>query len=126
MFLEELTNIPNISRAARIAGVDRTLAYYHRNNNEAFARAWDAALEVGVDRLEEEMWRRAVEGTDKPVTYQGEITATYKEYSDTLAIFLAKAHRPEKFRDNIDITSGGERVGGITYIVENRMGNEDA
>lgn len=32
------------------------------------------------------------------------------EYSDTLMIFLLKAHRPKKFRDNIDITSGGEKL----------------
>lgn len=110
VFLEALTHVPNVSRAAREAGISRPTAYRHRNSNDAFRSAWDNAIQVGVDRLEEEMWRRAVEGTDKPVFYEGKSVATLKEYSDTLAIFLAKAHRPEKFRDRYDLTSGGEKL----------------
>lgn len=36
------------------------------------------------------------------------IVQTVKEYSDTLAIFLLKAHAPEKFRDTLDLTVKGE------------------
>jgi hypothetical protein len=34
--------------------------------------------------------------------------ATIKEYSDTLAIFLLKAHAPEKYRENskVELTGG--------------------
>lgn len=110
VFLEALAHVPNVSRAAREAGIQRQLAYYHRDNNEAFRNAWDNAIEVGVDRLEEEMWRRAVEGTEKPVYYEGKRVDALREYSDTLAIFLAKAHRPERFRDRYDVTSGGDRL----------------
>lgn len=33
---------------------------------------------------------------------------TVRKPSDTLAIFLLKGRRPQKFRDNVDITSGGK------------------
>lgn len=36
---------------------------------------------------------------------------TVRKPSDTLAIFLLKGRRPDKFRDNIDITSKGDKVG---------------
>lgn len=47
------------------------------------------------------------------------------EYSDTLMIFLLKAHRPKKYRDNVDITSDGQQIQGITYITENRPNADD-
>lgn len=98
-FLASLRTEPNVTVAARAAGQCRSGAYALRERDSAFAKLWDEALEEGIDALESEMHRRAFSGTDKPVTFQGAITATYKEYSDTLAIFLAKAHRPERFRD---------------------------
>lgn len=116
IFLEALMEVPNVSRAARRAGVTRPKAYYHRDRNEAFAQAWDEALEVGVDALEEEMWRRAVEGIPNPIYYKGQLIDEIKEYSDTLAIFLAKAHRPEKFRERYDVTSAGEKVTPVAII----------
>lgn len=39
--------------------------------------------------------------------------ATVKKYSDTLAIFLMKAHAPDKYRDNSKIELGGPNGGPI-------------
>lgn len=39
--------------------------------------------------------------------------ATVKKYSDTLAIFLLKAHAPEKYRENSKIELGGPNDGPI-------------
>ena len=52
--------------------------------------------------MELEARRRAVKGTDKPVFQRGEQVGTIREYSDTLLMFLLKANKPEKFRDNFD------------------------
>lgn len=41
--------------------------------------------------------------------------ATMKEYSDTLAIFLLKAHNPEKYRDNIKMQHTGLDDGPIQH-----------
>lgn len=105
VFLEALAEWPNVSRAARTAGVTRQTAYNHRDEFEDFAAAWDNALETGLDRWEEEAARRAFEGVNKPVIYQGEITDTYLEYSDTLAITMLKAHRPDKYRERSEVKS---------------------
>ena len=45
--------------------------------------------------------RRALTGVEEPVYYKGEAVDRTAKYSDTLLIFLLKAHRPEKFRDNV-------------------------
>lgn len=71
---------------------------------------WEESLDLFADRLEAEMARRAIEGYDEPVFYRGEEVGSIRKHSDTLAITLAKAVRPERFRDNIkldaDITGG--------------------
>ena len=58
--------------------------------------------------MEEETWRRAYEGVSKGIYHNGELVATEQQYSDTLAIFLLKAHRPEKFRDYTSIRHEGD------------------
>lgn len=41
--------------------------------------------------------------------------ATMKEYSDTLAIFLLKAHNPEKYRENMKVQHTGANDGPIQH-----------
>jgi len=127
-FLEALAETANVSEAAQYAGVDRSTAYRHKERYEQFASDWEDALEQACDSLEREAWRRAVEGVDHPVMYQGIITDTYKDYSDTLLIFLLKAHRPEKFRERtaLDVTSGGQPVQFTTVEVVKDYGADDA
>lgn len=102
-FLASLRKTPNVTVAARAADMARSGAYALRERDTEFAKAWDESIEEGVDMLEAEVSRRAFEGTMKPVTFQGVITDTFLEYSDTLAIFLLKAHRPERFRERTEV-----------------------
>lgn len=62
-------------------------------------KAW--ALQAFMGKVEAEIDRRAIDGTDRPVIYKGEITTTYKEYSDNLLMFRAKKLDPS-YRDNHD------------------------
>lgn len=107
-FLELLREVPNVSRAARTLNLTPKAFRHHKAKNPEFAEAWDDAIEEGIEKCEAEVHRRAFEGTEKPVTFQGVITDTYREYSDTLAMFLLKAHRPDKYRERVDqnITGG--------------------
>lgn len=104
VFLSVLAQTCNVTKAANVAGLDRFNLYRTKRNDDAFSEAWDNAKELGVEALEDEMHRRAVEGTIKVTK-----TGVHREYSDTLAIFLAKAHKPEKFSERIrnEITGAG-------------------
>ena len=73
--------------------------------DKVYATAYKAAQQIAADHFEDEIYRRGFEGYERPVTYQGEITGHYTDYSDTLAIFALKGLRPEKYRDNAPITS---------------------
>ena len=99
-FLHVLADTVNVARACRKAGIPRRTVYHWRDADPDFAREWDDALEDGIDLLEAELHRRAFEGVEKPVWHKGEQVGTTRCYSDALAMFLLKAHRPERYRDN--------------------------
>jgi hypothetical protein len=97
----------NVSRACEAVDIARPTAYEWRDEDEAFARAWDRAKEIGLDTLEDEAVRRAYEGIDEPIVHLGVITDTMKKYSDTLMIFLLKGGKPEKYRERVDQRNSG-------------------
>lgn len=104
-FLEWLAETGNVSESARKAGVHRDTPYKRRETDLEFSRQWDAAIETSIEKMELEARRRALHGTEKPVFYMGSECGHIREYSDTLMIFLLKAHRPEKYRENTHVTA---------------------
>ena len=77
------------------------------------------------EAIEQEVYRRAILGNEKPLSYQGKLTGdVVKEYSDTLLMFYAKANMPEKYRD---LPQKGREVSDeelnqrITSYLEKRM-----
>lgn len=117
VFLANLAETCNVSSACLAAGISRQTAYTHRQQYDGFKAQWDEALGIGVWTLEEEAIRRAVKGVDEPVFYQGRSVGAVRKYSDTLLIFLLKAHDPEKYRERIDMTSKGEKLPQPQYHV---------
>lgn len=92
VFIEMLRNSGNVRASCKQAGIDRKTAYKAREASEEFRLAWDEALEDAIDALEAYARDRA------------------KKNSDTLLIFLLKAHRPAVYREtsrtlNITITA---------------------
>lgn len=81
--------------------------YELREQDEAFAKAWDEALAEALDVAEGELYRRSVRGVVKRVYYKDEQIDTIREYSDTLLIFMLKSHRPEKYRETTNTHLSG-------------------
>lgn len=114
-FLNVLSETANVTLAARASGMSRSSAYRLRKAEASFAEAWDDAVEEALDLIEEEVRRRAVDGREKPVFYQGRECGRVREYSDTLAVFFLKAHRPEKYADRKKCEHTGEDGGPVTF-----------
>ncbi len=104
IFLSVLASSCNVTKAAKASALDRRDLYKWRDADDLFRERWDRAKELGVEALEDEMHRRAVDGVLQITKY-----GVNTQYSDTLAIFLAKAHKPEKFSERIrnEITGAG-------------------
>ena len=109
-FTASLAETGHVTASCRAAKVSRRTVYRERDRSAEFRAAWDEAFEDGIDALEMEARRRAVQGTEKPVFYQGAKVGTTREYSDTLLIFLLKGARPEKYRDSFDLHRIAEAI----------------
>jgi hypothetical protein len=95
LFLTTLAETANVAMAARAADMSRTAVYAERKRNTDFAQSWKLAMDMALDDLEMAVFERATHGYDKDVVYQGEKTDKVRLYSDALAMFLLRAHRPE-------------------------------
>ena len=110
-FLRAISKSPNISLACKGAGISRETAYHWKRIDEDFSRSWDNSIEDSIDLLENEAFRRA------------------KESSDVLAIFLLKAHRPQKYRERfeLDLKNNPQfkaMVNGFAEVLENFVPRE--
>lgn len=103
----------NVSKACQVISISRSAVYVHKKEDTAFSELWDETIEQVLDEAEQEVYRRAVKGTNKPVFYKGVKIAALKEYSDRLLEFMLKAGRPEKFRDRVDVN---QKVSGSLDI----------
>ncbi len=104
-----------VSHACVAAGVDRTTAYQARTIDEGFAKAWTDALEDGIDRAEQEAFRRAVVGFDEPVIHRGKlmfvkgadgkrVPLTTRRHSDQLLALILRARRKTVYAERTELT----------------------
>ena len=117
-FIAAYAETGTVTRAAEIAGIQRTTHYEWIKNDPLYAKACDAAYEQAGERLEQEARRRAVEGVKKPVFYQGKECGVVNEYSDTLLIFLLKGAKPEKYKERIsnEVSVAQPSTGGVNTL----------
>jgi len=92
--------------------------YDWRTEDPEFAERWEEAMRIGAEALEDEAKRRAFDGVDEPVFFQGVAMDTVRKYSDTLAIFLLKGAMPEKYRENSKLELSGS-------LAINQMSDEE-
>ncbi|MGO8867339.1 MAG: terminase [Alphaproteobacteria bacterium] len=112
-FIAALENGASVTKAARATRISRQEWYRTRKDDEAFAAAWDAAIEIGTDALEDEAVRRAVIGVRQPVFQGGKLVGYVRVHSDFLLNVLLKARRPEKFRERASVEHTGKGGGPI-------------
>ena len=102
-FLRHYVKTANITLSAREIGIARSTIFDWMKVDPTFKAAVDNGKEEGLDLLEEEIRRRGFDGYEQGrVTKDGSVV-TVTQYSDNLAMFLAKGGRPEKFRDNYPV-----------------------
>ncbi len=84
-FLEMFYQTGNVTLSCSAVKMTKTQVYRHRKKYKAFANAWSDAKDAALDFLEYEARKRAM------------------KMSDTLLIFLLKAHRPEIYHRELQL-----------------------
>ncbi len=113
-FLAEYRQCGTITYAAEIALISRRTHYKWIEKDSAYAAAFEEAKVEGTESLVREARRRAIQGVEEPVIYQGKLSTSsdgkplvIRKYSDVLLIFLLKGMMPETFRERHEVTGGG-------------------
>lgn len=114
-FCEALADGCRLKTAIERVGISYGLAHKLRREQPDFAAMWDEAQRIGISALEDEAHRRAFEGNDEPVFYQGDVVGAVTKYSDTLAMFLLRAHNPKRYRDNASLELHGPNGGPVEF-----------
>ncbi len=116
-FLAVIRETSNVTKAAQSIGMARQSVYDARARDPEFAALWDSAIEQGTDTLEAEARRRALDGVDRPVYFQGKRVGMTKEYSDPLLMFMLRGHRPAKYRETAQALPPPDKAPTLNVIV---------
>ncbi|MBL0898257.1 MAG: hypothetical protein IBJ17_06105 [Reyranella sp.] len=87
----------SVAFAADRTGLSRTVLYRRRRTDPAFARRWAEAQELGVSKVRDEVFRRAVVGVKRPVFHGGVQVGKIRHYDNRLLWSLLKSHEPETY-----------------------------
>lgn len=102
--LAALREVPVLQRACDAADIDRTVVWRAREADPEFSKAYDEAMEAGIDRAEQEAFRRAVEGTQKGIWHQGVLVGSETVYSDAMLGLILKGRRKKVYADRTELT----------------------
>jgi len=98
-FVATLAATGIVTQAARSIGKSMEALYKLRSKPGAqgFAAAWDAALERGVQRLEDCALERALKGTPTPIVSGGKLLGTWDKPDNALLRFLLQHRLPQRY-----------------------------
>jgi hypothetical protein len=98
-FIEALAETGSVRAACAKVGRADHGAYLLRRHPQAeeFRRAWDAALDIGMRRIEDVAMDRALHGHEQPVYSYGKLVGSRTVYNDRLLMFMLRNRAPERF-----------------------------
>jgi len=111
----------SVAFAADRTGLSRSVLYRRKRSDLAFAKRWAEAQELGVSKVRDEVFRRAVVGVKRPVFYGGAKIGKVRHFDNRLLWSLLKSHEPE--------TYGPRRpqpLGGAPIDLARRLDEADA
>lgn len=109
LYLETLIETGLPLTAAHRIGVPKRIVNSTRDIDPEFDEAYNDALELFAERVEEELIRRAMYGVQEDIFKDGEIVGQVTKYSDALMTLLIKTKNPkynEKKQTDVTITGG--------------------
>lgn len=98
-FLAALREDPNVSAAAVAVGKSRRYTYEAKDADPDFAAAWDDAIAASVDSLESRVFQATQDLSTSPAA--------------NMAMFLLRAHRPERYSEKTRAEVTGKDGGPI-------------
>ena len=120
-FFHHLGRTGSVTVAANRAQLRRSTLYLKRQDDDAFAERWAQALDLGVERLQDNAMNRALNGTPKPIWRNGQEVGSVRQFDNRLLQFLPKAHRPDLYGDR-----GKAAAPSLPFDLVKRMADAEA
>ena len=119
-FIEALADTGSVSRAAAQVNMSPEGAYYLRRqpHAESFRRAWEAALDFGVQRLKDIAFERAIDGQLVPVFVAGKLMGFRRKKNDRLLMFCLRMNMKDQDGRRLS-ASYFNRDGGTSTTIAN-------
>lgn len=73
---------------------------------EGFKRAWDRAVQMGVERLEDTALARAIEGSERKLYRDGELVGTERFHNEALVMFFLRNRLADRYSPQAHIAPG--------------------
>ncbi|MGB3469424.1 MAG: hypothetical protein WBA51_01210 [Erythrobacter sp.] len=98
-FIEALADTGSVASACKAVDMSTVGANHLRRQPgaEEFREAWEKALDLGVQRIEDVAMDRALKGVEEPLYCYGELIGTRKRYNGRLLMFVLRNRAPERF-----------------------------
>lgn len=98
-FIAALAATGVVNQAARTIGASIEALYKlrHKPGGEAFSAAWDAAVDRGVQRLEDGALARAIAGEERMVVSSGKLIGTEVRHNEALVMFFLRNRRADRY-----------------------------
>ena len=119
-FVAHLAATGIVTSAARHIGRSMEALYKlrHQPGAEGFARAWDRAVSLGVERLEDTALARAIEGAERASVRGGEVVATERVHNEALVMFFLRTRLAERYAPSAHVGPGDPLYERIRREVE--------
>jgi len=100
-FIEALADTGSVDAACRAVNMSQPGVYELRRQPgaESFRQAWEAALQLGIQRIEDVAMDRALNGVEMPVYSYGKHVGERTVYNDRLLMFMLRNRAPERFAE---------------------------
>lgn len=123
-FLNALAKTGTVKGAAQLSGESRA-NHYRWLEDDAYRVGVGRARQMAADLLEDEAWRRGVEGDERAVyNRHGVRVDTVRYYSDRLLEKLLAANLPEKYKERVEQTVVGNGAAEFGWEGEETDGDE--
>lgn len=120
-FIEALADTGSVRAACRRVGRASHGVYKLRRHPQAasFRAAWEAALQLGIQKIEDVAMDRALNGIEVPVYSYGKLVGTRRIYNDRLLMFMLRNRAPDRFA-----AGGAKGLNAIDEMMLARMKEE--
>jgi len=100
-FIEALADTGSVAAACKAVDMSTVGAYHLRRQPgaESFRKAWLAALQLGVARVEDVVMDRALNGVEEPLYSYGKLIGTRTRYNDRLLMFILRNRASDRFAE---------------------------